>query len=103
MVITVMSVATPIVSPSMVSKARSLWARIALKHCSRLSRLASRGRVLSLYFTESRQTRRTHTSIRGFHKEYGESNPQVTIQTGQSVPDIHQPLPRCDSPGKLVY
>src|SRR2546427_634550 len=41
MVMTVMSVATPIVSPSIVSEARSLCARKALKHCTRLSRAAS--------------------------------------------------------------
>src|SRR5208282_5709969 len=40
---TVMSVATPMVSPSMVSEARSLWARRALKHSARLSRTASIG------------------------------------------------------------
>src|SRR5258708_28018804 len=43
MVMTVMSVATPIVSPSIVSEARSLCARKALKHCTRLSRTASIG------------------------------------------------------------
>src|SRR6266849_5499234 len=41
MVITVISVATPIVSPSIVSDVRSLCARNALKHCTRLSRKAS--------------------------------------------------------------
>src|SRR6266849_6491966 len=44
MVMTVMRVATPIVSPSIVSEARSLCARSALKHCARLSRTASMGR-----------------------------------------------------------
>src|SRR5713101_2530914 len=43
MVMTVMSVATPIVSPSMVSEARILCARRALKHWARLSRTASMG------------------------------------------------------------
>src|SRR5215472_8396744 len=43
MVITAMSVATPIVSPSMVSDARSLCAESALTHCPRLSRMASIG------------------------------------------------------------
>src|SRR6266403_464813 len=43
MVMTVMSVATPMVSPSIVSEARSLCARKALKHCTRLSRAASIG------------------------------------------------------------
>src|ERR1700690_3701308 len=38
-----MSVATPMVSPSMVSEARSLCARRALKHSARLSRMASIG------------------------------------------------------------
>src|SRR5271169_1179529 len=41
MVMTVMSVATPIVSPSAVSEARSLCSRRALKHCARLSLTAS--------------------------------------------------------------
>ncbi len=41
MVITVISVATPIVSPSIVSDVRILCARSALKHCARLSRSAS--------------------------------------------------------------
>src|SRR6266581_976521 len=40
---TVISVATPIVSPSMVSDARSLWARRALRHSAKLSRTASIG------------------------------------------------------------
>src|SRR5437868_383904 len=40
-VITVMSVATPIVSPSTVSEARSLWARRALRHSAKLSRMAN--------------------------------------------------------------
>src|ERR1700752_4046352 len=44
MVITVISVATPIVSPSMVSDALSLCACSALTHCARLSRMASIGR-----------------------------------------------------------
>lgn len=43
MVITVISVATPIVSPSIVSEVRSLCARSALKHCTKLSRKASTG------------------------------------------------------------
>src|SRR5208282_1194287 len=43
MVITVMSVATPMVRPSMVSEARSLCARRALKLCAKLSRAASMG------------------------------------------------------------
>src|SRR5207302_144758 len=43
MVITVMSVATPIVSPSMVSDARSLCACRAVAHCAKLSRMASIG------------------------------------------------------------
>ena len=38
-----MRVATPIVSPSIVSEARSLWARRASKHSARLSRTASIG------------------------------------------------------------
>src|SRR5579862_1930862 len=38
-----MSVATPMVSPSMVSEARSLWARRASKDSARLSRTASIG------------------------------------------------------------
>src|SRR5438132_11802871 len=41
MVMTVINVATPIVSPSMVSEARILWARKALTHWARLSRTAS--------------------------------------------------------------
>src|SRR5215472_13654273 len=41
MVMTVMSVATPMVNPSMVREARILCARSALKHCARLSRTAS--------------------------------------------------------------
>src|ERR1700747_1231252 len=36
-----MSVATPIVSPSTVSEARSLWARRALRHSAKLSRMAN--------------------------------------------------------------
>src|SRR6202521_6371836 len=51
---TVMSVATPIVSPSMVSEARSLCARKALKHCTRLSRAASIGlEKAPTHFTDS--------------------------------------------------
>src|ERR1700676_4997605 len=54
MVMTVMSVATPIVSPSMVSEARSLCARKALKHCTRLSRTASIGlENTPTHFTDS--------------------------------------------------
>src|SRR5208283_4750941 len=41
MVITVMSVATPMVSPRIVSEARSLCPRKALKHWARLSLTAS--------------------------------------------------------------
>src|ERR1700756_3876558 len=36
-----MSVATPIVSPSTVREARSLWARRALRHSAKLSRMAN--------------------------------------------------------------
>src|SRR6267143_3142825 len=43
MVMTVIRVDTPIVRPSMVSEARSLWARKALRHWMRLSRTASIG------------------------------------------------------------
>src|SRR6266576_3773091 len=54
MVMTVMSVATPIVSPSIVSEARSLCARKALKHCTRLSRAASIGlEKTPTHFTDS--------------------------------------------------
>src|SRR5213076_3121608 len=53
MVMTVMSVATPIVSPSIVSEARSLCARRALKHCTRLSRTASIGLKTPTHFTDS--------------------------------------------------
>src|SRR5437667_10458201 len=44
MVITVIRVATPIVSPSMVSDARNLCARRALRHSAKLSRTASMAR-----------------------------------------------------------
>src|SRR5580693_626737 len=40
---TVISVATPMVNPSMLSEARSLWARRALSHSAKLSRTASIG------------------------------------------------------------
>src|SRR5207245_7458249 len=54
MVITVIRVATPIVSPSMVSDARNLCARRALRHSAKLSRTASMGaEQFSRYFTES--------------------------------------------------
>src|SRR5260370_27661040 len=43
MVMTVIRVATPMVRPSIVSEARSLCARMALKHCAKLSRMASMG------------------------------------------------------------
>src|SRR5258708_30248093 len=43
MVMTVISVATPMVSPSIVSDARSLCARRALRHSAKLSRTASMG------------------------------------------------------------
>src|SRR5580700_5894497 len=44
MVMTVMSVATPMVSPNAVSEARSLCPRKASKHCARLSLTASMAR-----------------------------------------------------------
>src|SRR2546423_2192213 len=54
MVMTVMSVATPIVSPNIVSEARSLCARKALKHCTRLSPAASIGlEKTPTHFTDS--------------------------------------------------
>src|SRR5258708_35583891 len=58
MVITVINVATPIVSPSIVSDVRSLCARSALKHCARLSRRANMDWKTLRLFLESDQNRK---------------------------------------------
>src|SRR5882762_9715881 len=64
MVMTVISVATPMVSPSIVSDARSLCARRALKHCAKLSRTASIGaETLSLHFIESCRARAANSRL----------------------------------------
>src|SRR5580704_412008 len=57
MVITVMSVATPMVSPSAVSEARSLCPRKASKHCARLSLTASMevGKTCPFHLINSRE------------------------------------------------
>src|SRR5438034_2508969 len=89
MVITVIRVATPIVSPSMVSDARNLCARRALRHSAKLSRTASMGaEQFSRYFTEScgreppiRWRRSAHTldmMPERVSREYDGRNTQVT-------------------------
>ena len=58
MVMTVIRVATPMVRPSIVSEARSLCARRALKHCDKLSLTASiSAERFSCYCTETWQAR----------------------------------------------
>src|SRR5215472_6820640 len=64
MVMTTISVATPIVSPSMVSEARSLCARSALKVSARLSRTANMGQGAGIMVAEKKVVGRQEKGAR---------------------------------------
>src|SRR5215813_11015567 len=81
MVMTVMSVATPMVKPSMVREARSLWARMAPRVWAKLSAMAStRVRPFPLLITlpdPASGVRLTQTAS-GFNQEYEGTKARVT-------------------------
>src|SRR5258707_14851018 len=90
MVMTVISVATPMVSPSIVSDARSLCARRALRHSAKLSRTASMGaeetlqilyRILpgaTCEFTVERLAVTLETMAERDSREYDERGAEIT-------------------------
>src|SRR5215813_3599119 len=99
MVITVISVATPIVKPSIVSDARSLCARSALKHSSRLSPTdIMREGVLQLVYLLSatphtRPPRRPHLTLRMESAAYFRPAFDTHLQPGNTGRD-DRPTPR---------
>src|SRR6267378_4065329 len=92
MVITVISVATPIVSPSIVSDARSLCARRAAKHNDKLSRTASiSAERIPRCTTDSRQARTQHSKYGRFrtHQNLRGSLYETTLK---GVRELHGPM-----------